>query len=170
LCFGVDDVGAAAERVRAAGGRADEPTDERYGRTCNCVDDQGVAFALNEVPRGSPRGPVNGDRPGDVSYVTMEVDDSAKARAFYRSVLGWHFTPGRVEDGWGPDDVVPMTGLHGGHERATTLPMYRVDNLEGAVERVRARGGVSTDPVRQSYGLIAECADDQGTRFYLGQL
>src|SRR5204862_324529 len=31
LCYGVNDIGAAIERVRAAGGRADEPTDEPYG-------------------------------------------------------------------------------------------------------------------------------------------
>jgi hypothetical protein len=37
------------------------------------------------------------------------------------------------------------------------------------VAEVRARGGRATDPEQQSYGLSAECADDQGTHFYLGQ-
>ncbi len=100
----------------------------------------------------------------------MEVQDSRKARTFYGSVLGWQFHPGRVADGWNIAGVVPMTGLHGGHPRATTSAMYRVDDIAAAVARVRARGGTATDPEPQDYGITSECLDDQGTRFYLGQL
>jgi predicted enzyme related to lactoylglutathione lyase len=173
LCFAVDDVGAAVAQVVAAGGEAEEPQDEPYGRVADCVDDQGVRFALVEIPAESalrPRGPVNGERNGDLSYVTMEVVDSAQARAFYGAVLGWRFRPGRAEDGWGPVDVVPMVGLSGGHAQATTVPMYRVDDIGAVVDRLRAHGGTATDPVEQPYGLTSECVDDQGTRFYLGQL
>jgi predicted enzyme related to lactoylglutathione lyase len=46
LSFRVDDIAAAAERVRAAGGRADEPERRPFGMTAACVDDQGVAFRL----------------------------------------------------------------------------------------------------------------------------
>jgi uncharacterized protein len=35
---------------------------------------------------------------------------------------------------------------------------------------VRTAGGSATDPVQQPYGLTSECVDDQGTRFYLGEL
>jgi predicted enzyme related to lactoylglutathione lyase len=38
------------------------------------------------------------------------------------------------------------------------------------VQLVRAAGGTCTEPYREPYGLMAECTDDQGTRFYLGQL
>jgi predicted enzyme related to lactoylglutathione lyase len=171
LCFAVSDVSSAVARVIAAGGRGGQPSHEPYGLVANCVDDQGVPFAVVEVPDAEtvPRRPINGDRHGDLSYVTMEVPDSSRARAFYGSVLGWRFTPGRVEDGWGPVDVVPMTGLSGGHRQATTLPMYRVDDIYSAVARIRAWGGTSTDPEAQPYGLTVECTDDQGTPFYLGQ-
>jgi predicted enzyme related to lactoylglutathione lyase len=84
-------------------------------------------------------------------------------------VLGWRFSPGRVPDGWAVEDVVPMTGMHGGHDEATVVPMYRVDDVVAAVERVRAAGGSSTDPERRPYGLSADCVDNQGTRFYLGE-
>jgi predicted enzyme related to lactoylglutathione lyase len=50
------------------------------------------------------------------------------------------------------------------------VPMYRVDDIAVAVERVRASGGEASDPERQPYGHTSTCADDQGTRFYLGQL
>src|ERR1700690_1911344 len=39
----------------------------------------------------------NGTRHGDVSYVSLAVADGAAARAFYGSVLGWHFAPGPVD-------------------------------------------------------------------------
>jgi predicted enzyme related to lactoylglutathione lyase len=96
--------------------------------------------------------------------------NAAAARAFYGSVLGWRFEPGRVADGWQVLDVAPMTGLSGGHDRATTVPMYRVDDIATAVQRVRDAGGTATDPEAQPYGTTSACADDQGTRFYLGQL
>jgi len=172
LCFAVDDVDAALGRVRAAGGEADEPTDEPYGRVAGCVDDQGTRFAVFHPPAGTPlaRGPEHGSAQGDLAYVTVEVVDSARARAFYGSVLGWRFAPGRVDDGWQLHDVRPGVGLVGGRDVATTVPMYLVDDIEAAVARVRAAGGTSTDPERRPYGLQATCADDQGTRFFLGQL
>jgi predicted enzyme related to lactoylglutathione lyase len=172
LCFAVDDVDTAVERVWAAGGRVEEPTDEPYGRLANCVDDQGMAFSLLTPPPGTPseRGPVNGERHGDLSYLTIEVADSARTRTFFGEVLGWRFSPGRIEDGWSVDGVVPMSGLSGGHAVDTVVPMYRVDDIAAAVERVRSAGGTATDPVAQPYGWTSECVDDQGTRFYLGEL
>jgi len=37
---------AAVERVRAAGGHADEPERKPYGLIAECVDDQGATFRL----------------------------------------------------------------------------------------------------------------------------
>lgn len=172
LCFAVDDIEAAVQRVQAAGGQAQEPRQEPYGLIADCQDDQGVRFALVQPPATAAilRGPATGARPGDVAYMTMEVADAAKARTFYRSVLGWRFTPGHVEDGWNVADVAPMVGLVGGREPASVVPMYRVDDVVAAVERVRAMGGTATDPERQAYGLSSVCTDDQGTRFYLAEL
>jgi hypothetical protein len=74
-----------------------------------------------------------------------------------------------VDDGFVPVDVAPMTGMHGGHPVATVVPMYRVEDIVVAADRVRAEGGSATDPDRQPYELSSTCVDDQGTRFYLGQ-
>jgi uncharacterized glyoxalase superfamily protein PhnB len=46
LSYRVDDIAAAVERVRAAGGRADEPERKPYGLLAECVDDQGATFHL----------------------------------------------------------------------------------------------------------------------------
>ncbi len=172
VCYAVDDLAAAVGRVRAAGGQADEPDEEPYGRIAMCVDPESMAFALYQPPPGErERRPApNGEHHGDVSYLTMEVVDSAVTRQFYEAVLGWQFVAGRVEDGWVPTDVAPMTGLHGGHGSPTVVPMYQVDDIGAAVSRVRTAGGSATDPERHDYGWTSDCVDDQGTHFYLGQL
>ena len=46
LSYRVDDLATALERVRAAGGHADEPERKPYGLLAECVDDQGVTFRL----------------------------------------------------------------------------------------------------------------------------
>ena len=46
LSYRVDDIAAAVERVRAAGGHADEPGRRRFGLSAECIDDQGATFRL----------------------------------------------------------------------------------------------------------------------------
>jgi uncharacterized glyoxalase superfamily protein PhnB len=46
LSYRVDDIAAAVERIRAAGGHADEPSRRRFGLSAECVDDQGATFRL----------------------------------------------------------------------------------------------------------------------------
>ena len=196
----VDDATAAAARVRAAGGQAGDPIARPYGLVAECTDNQGTPFAVHQPPRAGPpaaavagrgaagpagvragrpglatagpgvTGPVAGPHDGDLAYVTFEVVDSGRARDFYGAVLGWQFAPGRVPDGWQVVGTTPLAGLSGGHAEATTVPMWRVADLRAAVDRVRAAGGTSTEPRQEPYGLTADCADGQGTRFYLGQL
>lgn len=172
LCVAVEDLRASLGAVGDAGGTAGEPHLEPYGLVANCVDNQGSQFALFEPSVNGGAAAPSGASPdeGTLAYVTMEVVDSELARSFYGSVLGWRFLPGRVEDGWQVAQVEPMTGLSGGHELASVIPMYRVRDIERVVDRVRAAGGTATDPEVQPYGVTATCEDDQGTRFYLGQL
>lgn len=165
--YAVDDVAAAVGRVRAAGGTASDPEDRPYGTAADGTDDQGVAFSLHTAGEG-PRSPENGARPGDLSYLTLEVVDTARARAFYGTVLGWTFDRGTVADGWTPQGVSPMTGMHGGNAQHEAVPMWKVADVPAAVARVRAAGGTSTDPEEMPYGITADCRDDQGMHFYLG--
>jgi predicted enzyme related to lactoylglutathione lyase len=179
LCFAVDDIASAVQRVRAAGGTADEPRLEPYGLASGCTDDDGVRFAVFEAPsddseRAAGAAGAGGTQPspgqGNLEYITMETRSSATARAFYGTVLGWRFSPGHVEDGWQVDDVDPLVGISSGHDRPAGVPMYRVDDIASAVERVRVAGGTATVPDAEPYGTISACVDDQGTRFYLGEM
>jgi predicted enzyme related to lactoylglutathione lyase len=49
LCYRVDDIGAAVERVRAAGGEARETQQRPYGLESLCGDDQGTPFYLHQL-------------------------------------------------------------------------------------------------------------------------
>ena len=162
-CYEVPDADAAAALVRAAGGVADEPRDEPHGRTVDCVDDQGIPFALH-TRAGTP------PLAGPLAYVELRVPDEGRARAFYGTVLGWGFQPGSAPGYWHPlrpdgEFTAPMTGLVGGAAHGRVVPTFRVPDLAVAVAEVRAAGGEAGEPA-DGYGGAA-CVDDQGGEFHL---
>lgn len=170
LSFVVDDVDAAVGRVRAAGGTAAEPRETPYGRSADCEDDQGTGFALHNATPGERRPAINGTGHGNVAYLTIEVIDGARARAFYGSVLGWTYAPGSVPDGSQVVGTAPMVGMHGGQDRATVVPSYLVDDITVAVARVRVGGGTSSEPEDHPYGRTVTCTDPTGLRYYLHEM
>ena len=113
-CYAVSDVRAARSAITAAGGSAGEIRHTDYGVLLDATDPQGVAFAVFEPPAGRKRPELNGSGPGEPSYVTYHVPDSAGFRDFYGRVLGWTFEPGRVADGWQVVGPHPMAGAAGG--------------------------------------------------------
>lgn len=169
LSHAVSDIDATRDRIRAAGGECTVPTDEPYGRAANCIDDQGMPFAIYQ-PGATDHTVASVAGHGELAYVTFEVADPEKALAFFGAVFGWRFTPGRVPGGWHIEGLHPMGGIHGGHRQSTIVPLYAVEDIHAAVQRVRAADGTATDPEQQPYGSTSSCTDDQGTRFFLGQL
>ena len=149
----VDDAAAAVARVRAGGGEAGEPVRRAYGLSADCVDPDGVRFALYQPPparaaavgSAGPSGarPAGGQpaqgagRAGDIIYVTLEVSDPARTLAFYGAVLGWRSHPGRTPGGWQVEDTTPMIGVSGGHARPAAVPVWQVSDVAAAVARVR---------------------------------
>lgn len=169
-CYAVADLRAARAAITEAGGVAGDVRQTDYGAVLDATDPHGAAFAVFEPPAGRKRPEINGSGPGELSYVTYQVPDSADFREFYGRVLGWTFEPGRVADGWQVTGTHPMAGAAGGSASRATVPMWTVPDIDAAVARVREAGGtVLAEPARQPYGVTAECADDQGGRFYLGE-
>lgn len=163
--YAVDDVDAAVAVVRAAGGTAAEPVEDHGGRVADCVDDQGLAFALFQGPGGPVGTPV---------YAELRLPDATRARAFYGTVLGWGFVPNADRAGhWNgtidAERTRPRTGLHGGHAVPTVVPTFPVPDLAAATAAARAAGGTTGEPVAERFGLVARCTDDQGTEFALLQ-
>jgi predicted enzyme related to lactoylglutathione lyase len=169
-CYAVDDLDAAREAIAAGGGTVGEPQQREFGTVLDAVDPSGTPFAVYRDTAGTPRPALNGTGPGELSYITYFAADSADFRAFYSRVLYWTFESGRVEDGWAVQESHPMAGIAGGNAQPSTVPMWTVDDIDAAVDRVRAAGGtIIEEPSPQSYGKSALCTDDQDGRFYLGE-
>jgi predicted enzyme related to lactoylglutathione lyase len=169
-CYAVTDLDAARQAITAGGGTVGEPDEREFGTVLDATDPGGTAFAVFQPSTEVPRPALNGAGPGELSYLTYEVTDSAAFKEFYGRVFSWTFEPGRIKDGWGIQGSQPMSGMAGGSATTTTVPMWTVADIDAAVARVREAGGtVLQEPSQQPYGLMAECTDDQGSRFYLGQ-
>lgn len=168
-CYAVRDLDAARQAILAAGGQVGTSEQHEWGATLDATDALGTDFAVFQPVPGIARPELNGAGPGELSYMTYYVTDSAAFRDFYGEVLGWTFEPGRIEDGWAVQGCHPMSGAAGGAAQTVAVPMWTVTDIEAAVARVREAGGTVIDePSRQPYGMSAECTDDQGARFYLG--
>jgi predicted enzyme related to lactoylglutathione lyase len=166
-CYAVTDLDAAVAAVRRAGGNAGEPHDEPYGRVADCVDDNGLPFALWRGTLGHGRpGPAGG-----IVHLVLRVPDARSTMAFYTAVLDWTFVPSRIPEGWnvrtGDGEPQPRTAVLGGQREAAVVPAFAVPDIAAAVRAVRAAGGTSTDPQRRPFGMAAECTDDQGLAFQL---
>lgn len=170
VAFAVEDAAETVRRIRAAGGTAEDPVQQPYGLASDCADDQGMPFSIFQSP-AAERGPAPDARSGEIVYLTFEVTDTARFRAFFGSVFGWTFSPGRSGgDRFTINGIRPLSGLAGGARETTIVPQYVVDDIDAAVARVRAAGGSANEPQEQPYGRSTDCVDDQGTRFYLAQL
>jgi predicted enzyme related to lactoylglutathione lyase len=170
LHLSVRDVDASVERAAQAGATVERPpTDAPYGRTAVVRDPYGHRWMV-QTPAPAADADRRPVRPGDPVYLTLRVPDGARARDFYEAVLGWSAAPGRVPDGWQVEGTTPMVGIGGGAAEPGTVPMYAVDDIEVAVAAVITAGGQAGEIESMPYGRTADCRDDQGLPFYLGQL
>ena len=161
----VDDVDGSTERARRGGASVErEPADQPYGRAAVIVDPFGHRWILLRPPaRGTEF------RQGDVANVTMMARDARRAKEFYEAVLLVPFSSGHP-GAWRTDATRPPLSVMPSRGAESEVQLsYRVDDLAAAVERVRAAGGRAGEPQRRPFGLLAECADDQGATFRLWQ-
>jgi predicted enzyme related to lactoylglutathione lyase len=169
-CYAVADLQGTRQAILDAGGQVDEAEEFDFGTVLGATDSNGAAFAVFQLQPDTPRPEFNGAGPGELSYITYEATDSTAFKAFYSRVLYWTFEPGRIDDGWAVQQTHPMAGIAGGSPEQVTVPMWTVADIDAAVARVREAGGtIIEEPSQQSYGKSAQCTDDQGTRFYLGE-
>jgi uncharacterized glyoxalase superfamily protein PhnB len=161
----VGDVDATAERARRAGASVErEPADQPYGRSSVIVDPFGHRWILLRRPARATR-----LHQGDVANVTMTAPDGQRAKEFYEAVLRVTFSPAHPGS-WRTEETSPPLGIRSSRNAESDVQLsYRVDDMGDAVRRVRSAGGSADEPVRQPYGLIAECVDDQGVTFRLWQ-
>jgi predicted enzyme related to lactoylglutathione lyase len=124
-------------------------------------------------------------RQGDVSYISLWVRDVSRAVTFFGEVLGWKFEGAgsrfpqvqglAVAHGLAPVGGAAAQFAQFGIQMAedpapTAYVAFTVDDVNAAIERVRASGGQAGPAFDQPYGRLAAAADDQGLVFSLNQL
>ncbi|MGH8892997.1 MAG: VOC family protein [Actinomycetes bacterium] len=116
---------------------------------------------------------------GEVSFFELGVDDVGRARVFYEGLFGWRLEPGPSGEGFTIGTPNVPGGIHGGDPGAAPYLFFRVDDMDGALERVRELGGTvdesdggdvgdGEDTVAR-FGRFKLCRDDQGSSFGLHQ-
>ena len=105
---------------------------------------------------------------GDLVYFWIPVPDGEAAKRFYGELLGWELEAGSHPEGIQITNTTPHGGISGGAESAShPQVVFRVDDLDAAIKRVRELGGDAGEPRPGGEGRSVECRDDQGTSFHL---
>ncbi|MGW5921701.1 VOC family protein [Nocardia fluminea] len=108
---------------------------------------------------------------GEMTFFEIGVPDSARAQEFYGRLFGWEFPPtGEGSQVWINTPTI-KAGLHDQDAEARIAMYFSVEDLDTAVQAVRAMGGSADDPGpdEPGFGKFASCVDDQGVRFGLHQ-
>ena len=178
---GATDVDATTARAQELGARVlvaprDIPEVGRFGVLC---DPDGAVFAPF-APRGEMPGCDEPPEVGDVSWHELLTADHARGFDFYRALFGWEidhdvdlgeYGTYRIYRAGGPP-VGGMMDRPPGMPVAAWLFYVRTDDIDAAVERVRAAGGaVLNGPMEVPGGdRVAQCRDPQGATFALREL
>jgi 2-dehydropantoate 2-reductase len=171
--LGVEDVERAAAALAARGATRLGPARPMAGggEVAVLIDAGGAVVALS-TSRAEPPRP-------RVAWHVLLARDLARARESYREVLGWQLGAevdlGAVgvfqELAW--DRGAPAAGAMGAiGARAGVHPQwlfhFAVPDLDAALDKVRAAGGVVADVVAvPRVGRVAACDDPQGAAFGL---
>lgn len=104
---------------------------------------------------------------GQPTYIELGVPDADRARAFYRTLLGWQ--PSGTD---GPGNVETPTldiGLHSDDPTSELLVFFAVDDLDASLDNLNRLGGTQHGDVQADpeFGRFAVCSDNQGVRFAL---
>jgi len=170
----VDDVDAAVEAARAAGGRIHHEADTApgHGRYAVIIDPQGAALALWDPEKGTRASP---RRTGDWVWTELWTSDPGAAVEFYKTVLDYDHrgmeVNGETYHVFTQDEdlragvlEMPFTGVE-----PNWVPYILVDDLNAILKRARKLGGrVLLEPQEKlGKGEVALIADPSGAAFFV---
>jgi uncharacterized protein len=174
----VDDVDAAAERIKQLGGAVQVPPTDLPDicRFAVVADPQMATLALIKGVRPRQEPSAEPDKAGHVGWHELLAADWEKAFAFYAELFGWQ----RAESHVGPVGTYQQfsagrTTIGGIFTKPGSLPFplwlyyLSVPDIEAAAKAVEAAGGQILDgPTCVPGGAwIAHCMDPQGAAFAL---
>jgi predicted enzyme related to lactoylglutathione lyase len=173
----VDDVDAAADKVKRLGGTIRRPPSDipTVGRFAAVADPQGAVFHLFKPGRPGERVP--SDAPGNIGWHELHTTDAAQGFEFYKAMFGWQ--KGESVD-MGPMGAYQLFTIRdaavGGMMNspiAKTHPFWlyyvAVGDIDAAAARVTDNGGkISNGPHPVPGGAwVIQATDPQGASFAL---
>jgi uncharacterized protein len=173
--IGVDDVDAAAERVKHLGGAVHVPPTNvaNISRFSVVADAQAARFAVFKWLRSGQEQPVEQDAPGRVGWHELIAADVEQACAFYGDLFAWQAEAEET----GTYRLLSVGGrtIGGVFTKPATIPgpfwlyYFNIGDVDATARRVRAGGGQVLDgPLEAPEGRwIILCADPQGAIFAL---
>ena len=172
---GVNDVDAAADRIKRLGGAVYvPPTNSNIGRISVVADPQTATLGLVEGLKPGQQPPAELDELGRVGWHELLAADWEKAFAFYGELFGWQNADAEI----GPTDTYQLFSaggqtIGGMLTKRSVEPVpywlyyFNVDAVEAAMARVKDAGGqIIHGPMQVPGGSwIAQCMDPQGAMF-----
>jgi predicted enzyme related to lactoylglutathione lyase len=181
-CIATEDIDALCVRATELGGTVmQQPSDVPGGRFALLADPQGAVFEVYQSQTANGEAEQLADvPPGRFSWYDLNTTDWEAARAFYTELFAWSESAvmGDSPAGtyWMFKSVSGDRAVGGMSNMAamTQLPPHwmcyvTVDDLDAALERVKAHGGQVTNGPMQVPGgdRIAHCMDAQGAAIAL---
>lgn len=145
----VEDVDAAAKRLREAGGAVHrEPVDlPGVGRFAIVADPQGAGFMLFKGVGDAPPEPA-ANTPGTIGWHELHTTDWKAAFAFYRELFGWQESVANDMGPFGIYQTFSVAGTWtgglmngGGSPEPHWLYYINVDDVDAAASRITDAGG-----------------------------
>jgi len=174
---GVDDVDAAADRIKRLGGAVYvPPTNSNIGRISVVADPQTATLALVKGLKPGQRQPAEFGKPGRVGWHELLAADWQTAFAFYGELFDWQRADAEIDTAntyqlfsAGGQTIGGMFTKHEFEPIPFWLFYFNIDDIDAAAERVTTAGGYIFDgPVELPGGIwIARCRDPQGAVFAL---
>ncbi len=102
------------------------------------------------------------------SYLEIGGKSTGKSAAFFTQVFGWTYTQLDRSNGWFQTPTMRV-GIHDDDPSRQIYVFFAVDNLEEAMNKVRAAGGEAGEPgpFEPGFGRFCNCKDPTGIVFGL---
>jgi predicted enzyme related to lactoylglutathione lyase len=175
---GVDDVDAAADRIKQLGGAVHVPPMDvpNISRFSIAVDPQMATIALLKWLNGGQEQIIDPDAPGRVGWHELIAADWETAFAFYRELFGWQ--KAQADSGAAGTYQLFSAGgqtIGGMFTKPAMEPFpfwlyyFNVGDIDVAIRRVKTGGGqILNGPIEvPGNRWIARCTDPQGAIFAL---
>ena len=173
---GVNDVDAAADRIKRLGGAVYvPPTNSNIGRISVVADPQAATLALVKGLKPGQQQATDLDEPKRVGWHELLAADREKAFAFYGELFGWQ----KADSELGPTDTYQLFSASGQtiggmftkrpvEQVPYWLYYFNIGDIDAAAERVKTGGGwIFEGPFEVPDGWIVRCIDPQGAIFAL---